>query len=211
MAELPVPTASRLPRTRWLDPRLLIGLLLVLASVVLGATVVAGADDRVQVWSLARDLGPGTALTRSDLTLTSVHLHQSAARRYLSARQRVTGLVVTRPLGRGELLPAAALRRAGTSAQRKVVVEVDRAGAAGLARGRVVDVYAVRDAGGDEPAPPQRVLTGVTVAEDVRTGSGGFGGGGATVGVALLVDEADVAAVLDAVAHGAVYLVQLPA
>lgn len=210
MADLPVPTATRLPRARWLDPRLLVGLLLVLASVVLGATVVAGADDRVQVWSLARDLGPGSALSRADLVVTAVQLGPGAARRYVSAREQVTGLVVTRPLGRGELLPASALRPAGSTAQRRVVIEVDRVGAAGLARGRVVDLYAVRDDEGTQPAAPQRVLAGVTVAEDVRTGGGGFGGGGATVGVALLVDEPDVAAVLDAVAHGAVYLVQVP-
>ena len=44
MTDLPAPTATRLTRARWLDARLLIGLLLVLLSVVIGAKVVADAD-----------------------------------------------------------------------------------------------------------------------------------------------------------------------
>lgn len=210
MSELPAPAAPRLPKARWLDARLLVGLLLVAGSVVLGATVVARADDRVQVWRLVRDLGPGSTLARGDVTVTAVHLDSASARRYAAVREPVTGLVVTRALGRGELLPVSAVRPAGEPAPRRVVIEVDRTGAAGLAKGSVVDVYAVRDTVAGEEGPPQRVLAAVTVAEDVRSAAGGFGGGGATVGVALLVEEPDVAAVIDAVAHGTVYLVQVP-
>jgi hypothetical protein len=210
VADLPTPAASRLPRARWLDPRLLLGLLLVLVSVVVGAKVFADADRRVQVWSLTRDLGPDTLLTEDDVRTTAVRL-DGAAGRYVSAAQDVEGLVLTRPLGRGELLPVAAVARDGPD-QRRVVIEVDRVGVTGLARGRVVDVYVVREPGPDEsPRPPELVLAGVTVGDDVRTGGGAFSGSGSTVGVTLLVDQPDVPAVIDAVAHGSVYVVQVPA
>ena len=64
VTDLPAPTATRLTRARWLDARLLIGLLLVLLSVVIGAKVVADADQRVQVWSVTHDLGADTPADR---------------------------------------------------------------------------------------------------------------------------------------------------
>ena len=57
------PQAARLVRSRWLDPRLVTGLLLVLGSVVVGTRVVAAADDTVPVLVAAADLAPGQPLT----------------------------------------------------------------------------------------------------------------------------------------------------
>ena len=210
VSDLPAPTAARLPRARWLDTRLLLGLLLVLASIVVGAKVLADADERVAVWAVTRDLAADSLLAEGDVAARAVRL-DGVAGRYVSAAEDLEGLVLGRPVGRGELLPVAALRGPGASDQRRVVIEVDRVGVAGLAKGGAVDLYVVREpADGQAPRPPELVLAGVTVAEDVRSGGSGFGGGGATVGVALLVDRADVPDVIDAVAHGSVYVVQDP-
>jgi hypothetical protein len=210
VSDLPVPSASRLARARWLDARLLIGLLLVLLSVVVGAKVIADADQRVKVWSVTHDLGADTPLSGDDLAPAMVSLDNSTGR-YLSASEDLDGLVLTRPVGRGELLPVSAVGRAGGTTERRIVIEVDRTGVAGITKGRVVDVYAVRDdSAGETSAPPELVLSGVTVGEDVKSGSGAFGGGGTTVGVTLLVDQSDVPDLIDAVAHGSVYLVQVP-
>ena len=210
MSDLPAPSASRLARARWLDARLLIGLLLVLISVVVGAKVIADADQRVRVWSVTHDLGPDTPLSSDDLAPASVNLDDSTGR-YLSASEDLDGMVLTRPVSRGELLPVSAVGRAGATTERRIVIEVDRTGVTGITKGRVVDVYAVRDDNaGETSAPPELVLSGVTVGEDVKSGSGTFGGGGTTVGVTLLVDQSDVPDVIDAVAHGSVYLVQVP-
>jgi hypothetical protein len=211
VSDLPTPLAARLRRPRWWDPRLIAGLVLVLLSVVVGSKILADADERVRVWSLTRDLGTDSRLTRDDVTARSVRLDQTAAR-YLSADEDLEGLVLVRPVGRGELLPVAAVARPRRPAQRRVVVQVDRIGASGLDKGRVVDVYAVRDASGSaSPPPPELVLAGVTVAEDVRAGGGAFAGSAAKAGVALLVDAGEVAGLIDAMAHGDVYLVQVPA
>ena len=208
--DLPRPAAARLPRSRWLDTRLVVGLLLVLLSVALGAKVVTDADERVQVWSVTRDLGAGTPLGPGDVRATSVRLDDAAAA-YLSADEDVAGVVLRRPLGRGELLPVSAVAPAGARDQRRMVIEVDRVGVAGLTKGRVVDVYVVREPTGDEePGPPELVLAGATVAEDVRSSDGAFGGSSDRAGVTVLVDRDDVPAVIDAVAHGAVYVVHVP-
>jgi hypothetical protein len=211
VSELPAPNASRLPRARWLDARLLVGLLLVLLSVVVGAKVFADADQRVRVWSVTRDLGVDTPLSSDDLRARSVSLDDVTGR-YLSAGQDLEGLVLTRPVGRGELLPVSAVGRADATERRRIVIEVDRFGVAGIVKGRVVDVYVVRDTtSGSEPTPPELVLSGVTVGEDVKSGGSAFGGSGSQAGVTLLVDRADVPDLIDAVAHGTVYLVQVPA
>ena len=210
MSDLPAPTASRLPRARWLDTRLLLGVLLVLVSVAVGAKVFAEADERVDVWAVTHDLGADTTLSEDDLVRRSVRLDE-AADRYVSADEPLEGLVLRRPVGADELLPVAALGEPGGTDQRRVVIEVDRIAAAGLDKGSVVDVYAVREAAANaEPAEPELVLAGVTVAEDVSGGGGAFVGSGSTAGVTLLVDGPDVPRVIDAVAHGTVHVVQVP-
>jgi hypothetical protein len=209
-ADLPTPRVSRLPRARWLDARLLAGLLMVLLSVVVGAKVFADADERVEVWSVTRDLGADTTLSEDDLDVTAVRL-DGVARRYLSASQDLAGLVLTRPVSRGELLPVSAVGRADDRDRRRIVIEVDRFGVSGLGKGGVVDLYVVRETpAGDETSRPELVLAGVTVGEDVRSGGATFGGSGSRSGVTLLVDRADVADVIDAVAHREVYVVQVP-
>jgi hypothetical protein len=210
VSDLPTPAAARLRRARWLDPRLVGGVVLVLLSVVVGAKLLADADERVRVWSVTRDLGADSRLAADDLAVRSVRL-EDAATRYVSADQDLEGLVLTRAVGDGELLPVGAVARQGTGDQRRVVVQVDRIGAGGLTKGRVVDVYAVREAtSGQAPTPPELVLSGVTVAEDVKAGGGAFGGSGSKAGVALLVDGDEVANLIDAMAHGDVYVAQVP-
>lgn len=209
-ADLPRPVASRLSRARWLDSRLVVGLLLVLLSVALGAKVVTDADERVQVWSVTRDLGADTPLGADDLRVASVRL-DDAASVYVSAREDLAGVVLRRPVGRGELLPVSAVAATGGREQRRMVIEVDRVGVAGLTKGRVVDVYVVREPDADdEPGAPELVLAGATVAEDVRSSDGAFGGSSDRAGVTVLVDQGDVPAVIDAVAHGSVYVVHVP-
>jgi flagella basal body P-ring formation protein FlgA len=135
VTDLPAPTATRLTRARWLDARLLIGLLLVLLSVVIGAKVVADADQRVQVWSVTHDLGADTPLSGDDLQAASVNL-DDATGRYLAASEDLDGLVLTRPVGRGELLPVTAVGRADPTQRRRIVIEVDRSGWPGWTRAR---------------------------------------------------------------------------
>jgi hypothetical protein len=122
-----------------------------------------------------------------------------ATGRYLAAGEDLDGLVLTRPVGRGELLPVAAVGR--RTPQRGV----------GSYRGRPVRVAGWTRAGWSTstrcPRPQRRaagpaelVLDGVTIGEDVKSGGSAFGGSGSKAGVSLLVDSADVPDLIDAVA-----------
>lgn len=210
LSELSKPRAARLARPRWLDVRLIVGILIVLVSVVLGARLVATVDDTYQVWSVPQDLGAGTTLTAADLVPVAVSLGDGAGR-YLSASTSPVGRVLARPLARGELIPMAALLDPETAGLRKVVIEVDRVSTTGLRRGQVVDVYAVPAAapGAESAAPPRLVVGAITVAA-VTGEAGGLSASGRTAGVTLLLDTATVPALLAAEEEGRIVLVEVP-
>jgi SAF domain-containing protein len=100
------PVPRRLIRPRWLDARLIGGVVLVLVSVLLGSLLMSSADHRRPVWSLSRDVAAGTVLTEADLRPVRVQLG-TAASRYLGSDVAVAGRTVRHSLRAGELLALA--------------------------------------------------------------------------------------------------------
>ena len=137
----PVPRRVRPPR--WLDLRLVLGVLLVLGSVLLGARVVGAADATIPVWAAQGDLAAGTVLTEDDLTVVDVRL-DAVAEGYLAGSVRPAGRTLARAVGAGELLPRAALEAPSELVQVALPVQAGWV-PPGLQRGRLVDVYAVAD------------------------------------------------------------------
>ena len=143
-AEAPTaPVARRVRPPRWLDLRLLLGVLLVLGSVLLGARVVGAADATVPVWAATDDLAAGTVLTTDDLSVVEVRL-DDVAEGYLSASVGPEGRTLARSVGEGELLPRAALEEPAELVQVALPVQAGWVPPA-LQRGQLVDVYAVAD------------------------------------------------------------------
>ena len=167
MAAPTSPPARRF-RTDRRDLRLALGVALVLVSVVLGARLLSSAGDRVAVWSLRAALAAGTTLHQDDLVSSPVGLESLAA--YVPASTDVVGQRLTRDVGAGELLPAAAIGGAD-STRRLVTVPVDPLHAPpGLSRGERVDVYVTpkdgASVGGDGVTVlPSLVLAGALVAD----------------------------------------------
>jgi Flp pilus assembly protein CpaB len=209
----PSPPATRQSPARWLDLRLIGGILLVVIAVVVGASVVSDAQGGQLVWAAARDLPAGTVLRADDLTTRSVRL-DDAADRYIDASAAPAGHVVVRSIGSGELVPLNAIaRETSETTERLVSVPVEpNHFPSGLARGQRVDVYVVRGALPDSFAvdgSPEVVLQDVAVA-DVGGGDRGFGAAVGTVGVVLAVPAEDVDEVVAAVASGVIQLVLIP-
>jgi hypothetical protein len=140
---LPGPTPRRVRPPRWLDLRLVLGVLLVLASVLLGARIVSAADATVPVWAVTGDLAAGTELTAGDLVAVDVRLDDTADA-YLSTATRPEGRTLARAVRHGELLPRTALEEAGELVQLALPVQSGYV-PPGLERGQLVDVYAVAD------------------------------------------------------------------
>lgn len=203
------PPARRIGAARWLDVRLVVGILLVLGSVVLGAKVVAEADDSVPVWAARVDLAPGDSVDSDDLVARQVRMGDLSA--YVGGDVPV-GYVLTRPVGAGELLPRAAVALPEHAAAHRVVtLPVERHHFPGtLAAGERVDVYVTpRGAGGEPAGSPEQVLAKALV-DGVEAEGGRFGSATGAVGVALAVAPTDVPALVGAIQRGAIDLVRVP-
>lgn len=192
-----VPNAVRASRPGWRDPRLWVGVALVAASVVLGARLLAAADDMVTVWTAGSDLGVGQRLEADDLVAQRVRFDdEQALGSYLGADDELPPeATLLRPVAAGELVPAAALGSAQDSGHVELPLSVDPERLPELGSGASVDVYLLatgRDADGRKvDVGPGPVLADVTVV-DAGAPDGGFGSSGQRrVVVAVPEDDAD--------------------
>ena len=239
MPESPAsPTARRLVLPGWLDTRLVLGVLLVLLSVLVGARVLAGSDRSQLIWATSRSLAPGSVLTADDLVAVRVRLFDSTALDLDASRPAPVGYVAARGLGKGELLPDEALRRPEVDVDFRLVTVLVELGHVppDLASGQQVDVWVspARDGAAPQPVAPQPeaptpssgagpgadtptavglsgaqvVLSGVTVSAGPP--EAGLRTGGSAVPVVLMVKPQDVAPLLSAATLGRIDLVRVP-
>jgi hypothetical protein len=179
-------------RPRWLDPRVVGGVLLLVASVVIGARVVGTSAHTTAVWAATGNLAAGTVLGAADLAEVDVNLGDASAS-YLSAVEAPVGRVLNRPVSTGELVPVAALGDIGDARVVAIAVTPDRM-APGVAHGSVVDVYLI--AGGSavsgKAATTTLIKAGVTVQSVTAPASGGLSGATSSrYQVALLLAPVD--------------------
>ena len=191
----------------------MLGLLLVAVCGVVGARVLASADDYALVWSATRDLPAGATLDAAAVQPHSIRFRDQAdADRYLGTEQSLTGAVLTRPLGAGELIPSAAIATTGGEPLDELPLGVAAAAMpAGLRQGDRVDVWVVPIRPDGRSTPASRVLSSVTV---VSAGGVQAGLGGAalrTVVVGVEHDDRQLSSVLPALTGGDVVLVRLGA
>lgn len=206
------PVATRVARAGWRDPRLWIGLLIVAGSVVLGARLLAAADDTVSVWAVVDDQGAGSPVGVDDVVAVRVRFADDAdLAHYLPAEDPLPDdIVLSRGIGAGELLPRAAIdpaRDAGT-VRVPVDLEPDRV-PPDVDTGSVVDVYVGGVGGRGDRAPSGLALSEVTVvaAPPVEESFAVTG----TRQLVLAVDDAEVAdflALLDGLDDPVVRIVQ---
>jgi hypothetical protein len=138
------PVATRVNRAGWRDPRLWIGLLIVAGSVVLGARLLAAADDTVSVWAVVDDQGAGSPVGADDVVAVRVRFaDDEELGRYLPADEPLPeGVVLSRGIGSGELLPRAALDPEQDVGTVRVPLDLEPHRVPGsVDTGSVVDVY----------------------------------------------------------------------
>jgi hypothetical protein len=158
-----------------------IGLLLVLVSVLVGARIVGAADRTTAAWAVRNDLATGTTLTPDDLVV--VRMRVSAGEdRYLATGRSPAGLALTRDVGAGELLPADAVRAGPDGSLVSIPVSPQHVPST-VKPGQRVDVYATTKLSGGA-LRTERVLTGVPVQQVRFPARGALS---ATAEVALVV------------------------
>jgi hypothetical protein len=133
------PRPRRIAAPSWFDLRLVLGVLLVLGSVLLGARVVANARHTFPRVAAKRDLAAGTVLTASDLAIAQVRLPGAAGHAYLADLARALGKQLAQPVSAGELVPRSALSVA--AARTTVTVPLASGAAPDLHKGERIEMW----------------------------------------------------------------------
>ncbi|GAA4346986.1 SAF domain-containing protein [Angustibacter luteus] len=166
--ETPLPgrPARRLQPPSWRDPRMVVGLLLVVGSVVAGGLVVRTADDTVPVYAARHTLVPGQRLAAEDVTVVRARLDPGLDRYLAAEGPPEEGRVVLRTVGAGELVARSAVGERAEVDLRPVAVPLDPSAVRRLGPGVLVDVWVSlrRDGASDGFAEPRRIASSVEVA-----------------------------------------------
>ena len=172
----PAPTPRRMSRPRWLNVRVIGGIVLVIAAVVIGARVIGGSSRTIGVWAADRDLAAGTVLTAEDLSSAEVNLGDNVDL-YLAAAASPIGLTVVTPLRAGELLAASAVEESASGRVVAVGVEPNNM-PPGVGHGSIIDLYLTTGGAAGTGAAPttERIATDITVQSVSAPASGGLSG-----------------------------------
>ncbi|MHA7209487.1 CpaB family protein [Arthrobacter sp. MDT1-65] len=181
--------APRLKKPSWKDPRLLVGLLLVLASTAGVIALLDSQDTTTEVYSARRDIPVGSALSAEDLVAVPVRLGESAGA-YLPVSEGIPDdAVATRLVTQGELVPSAALGSADELGRKPVGLSVEDPLPTGTAAGDRVDVWVSLRTDANTYEEPLLLLEAAEVAE-LTVGESALGARASTLVQVLVDDEA---------------------
>ena len=213
MAELPKPTAARLRAPSWRDTRLVVGVVLVLLSMTVGAKVIASAGDTVAMYAAAASLVPGQPVTQRDVRRVEVQLGLDRSSYVAADHDIVPDTFALREVRPGELVPRSALGRRADVNLKPVSVPVDSGGAAQLDAGSTVDVWVNakdRSSAMENYGKPVKTLQAAPVVRRPEPG-GGLGAVSGTTAVQIMVPEAGVQGLIASIDQGArITLVPVP-
>lgn len=186
------------PRTRafWGDARFFLGILLIAASVAGVWFVVSAARQTAPVFAASHTIVPGETVTSSDLEIVEVALGR-VGESYFHPDALVEGLVATRTIAAGELVPADAVGEAVRARTTSVVVRSAVDVPASVEAGTVVEVWAAPMLERGDYDVPRILVADATVVSVTRDDSM-IGGGPAAL--ELVIPRSDVAATLAAIA-----------
>jgi hypothetical protein len=160
------PAARRIATPGWLDLRLIGGVVLVLAAVLLGAATVASADHRQPRWALSHALSAGTVLTGADVHVVRVQLG-SADQQYLPSGEAIIGRALRQPGRAGELLTRGQLTVPPNGVDVTVALRPENGPA--IVRGDRITLWV-----STKSCRALVLLSGVTVQSVQRSGSSAF-------------------------------------
>lgn len=190
---VPSPEPRRIATPSWLDLRLVLGVVLVLASVLIGATVVSRASDTHAAVAATRDLAAGTILHGDDVRIMQVQLPDDGDGVYLGDVGDAIGKSLDRAVSKNELVPAAAV--AELAARTTVTVPFASGAAPRLRDGQRIEVWV-----STATCASVVLLPDVTVQEVHADSNGSFGNGTGGQDVVISVEPALAGRVIAALA-----------
>lgn len=187
----------RLRRPRWKDPRLLVGIVLVLTSVLMGALLVSRLAATTPVLVARSAIVPGQVIDPAQLATVELRLGDQRGHYVGEVEAIPAGAVATRPIQAGEMVPLSAVGQPEDVALRPVVIPVGTAVAESVAPGATVELWHTESAEQGE-AGEATVLVEEAIVRRIDDGSSL---GMRAQSVEVLVPRESLAAVLQVLAQ----------
>jgi hypothetical protein len=179
---------ARLRKPSWKDPRLLVGLLLVLASVVGVVSLVGAADRTTDVYVAREAIAVGERLTSENTARAKVRLGE-LEEHYISGEAGLPeGLVAVQRIGKDQLVPKESLGKPDELDRKPVAITIDEPLPDQALAGSRVDVWVAQPDTRNGFSEPTMLLSGAEIAQ-VTPGSTALGSSRSTVLMVLVSDE----------------------
>lgn len=153
--------ARRAANGRWRNPRLVLGLVLVLGSAVLGGWLLAAARDATDYWAVGSSVRWGDPVRADDLVVVSARVDGATARTLVPVAAGVPAGTWTRDMVPGALATRDAIADDVESGSELPLGVASGAMPPDLRAGQQVDVWATGD--GREPMRVRRLATAARV------------------------------------------------
>jgi len=161
----------RLRTPRWKDPRLIVGIVLVVASVLMGAGLVSRMSETTPVLIARSAVVPGDSLESADLVAVDLRLADQTEH-YVGTLEAIPdGAVATRTIQPGELVPMSAVGQSDDLPLRPVVIPVDAAVAESVVPGATVELWHTSPSTDDGVDAEAQLLVADAVVRRIDEGS----------------------------------------
>ena len=169
------------------NSRLAVGFALFTIALTAASLISKEANRTVLVWATTGELSPGQIIEKTDITPASVLLGQSA-KNYLSTSAQIVGTTVLRQISAGDLIPVASLGAGEDPINQRLVpltIEISDLPIA-LARGDLIDLYAISKSNAKEVIAPALLASAITVEQVLERSNSG------AVSVLVILDNEQV-------------------
>lgn len=194
-------SGARLKRPSWKDPRLLIGVLLVLASVVGVISLVGSADRTTEVYAAKDPIAVGEKLTPDNVIRAKVRLGETEEHYVTVESGLPEGMVAVQRIGKNQLVPRESLGTVDALDRKPVAVTIEESLPPQVVAGTRVDVWVALPDARNGFTEPKLLLPSAEIAQ-VTTGSTTLGSSRNTV-IMVLVADSQMPALLGAQANQA--------
>jgi hypothetical protein len=174
------------------NSRLAMGLALFIVALTAASLISKEANRTVLVWASTGDLAPGQIVMQSDITPVSVLLAQSA-KNYLSSSAEIVGTTVLTKISMGDLIPGSAIGAGSNFVnQRLFPLTVALSDIPiSLARGDVIDLYALNESNAKELVAPVLLGSSISVEQVLERNNSGV------VSVLVILENEEILPILN--------------
>jgi hypothetical protein len=174
------------------NSRLAMGLALFIVALTAASLISKEANRTVLVWASTGDLAPGQIVMQSDITPVSVLLAQSA-KNYLSSSAEIVGTTVLTKISAGDLIPGSAIGASGNFINQRffpLTVALSDIPIS-LARGDVIDLYALNASNAKELVAPVLLGSSISVEQVLERNNSGV------VSVLVILENEEILPILN--------------